>query len=44
MRIRRDVAAVAVTSQWSGTVPIDRDGDPLHDAIIWMDARGAEQT
>src|SRR3954471_6066884 len=36
-----DVIAVAVTSQWSGTVPIDRDGNPLHDAIIWMDARGA---
>ena len=37
-----DVVAVAVTSQWSGTVPIDRDGTPLHDAIIWMDARGAD--
>ncbi len=37
-----DVAAVAVTSQWSGTVPIDRKGEPLHDAIIWMDARGAD--
>jgi xylulokinase len=37
-----DVAAVAVTSQWSGTIPIDRDGEPLHDAIIWMDARGAD--
>jgi len=37
-----DVAAVAVTSQWSGTVPIDHDGQPLHDAIIWMDARGAD--
>src|SRR5262249_55933835 len=37
-----DVAAVAVTSQWSGTVPIDREGEPLHDAIIWMDSRGAD--
>ena len=34
--------AVAVTSQWSGTVPVDQHGEPLHDAIIWMDARGAE--
>jgi sugar (pentulose or hexulose) kinase len=24
-----DVAAVAVTSQWSGTVPIDHAGEPL---------------
>jgi xylulokinase len=34
--------AVAVTSQWSRTVPVDREGNALHDAIIWMDARGAE--
>jgi xylulokinase len=39
-----DIGAVVVTSQWSGTVPIDRDGTVLHDAIIWMDARGAEET
>jgi xylulokinase len=39
-----EIAAVAVTSQWSGTVPIDHDGTPLHDAIIWMDARGAAET
>jgi xylulokinase len=39
-----DVVAVAVTSQWSGTVPVDPDGVPLHDAIIWMDARGAAAT
>jgi xylulokinase len=39
-----EIVAVAVTSQWSGTVPIDREGTPLHDAIIWMDARGAEET
>ncbi len=38
------VVAVAVTSQWSGTVAVDRDGTPLHDAIIWMDSRGAEET
>ncbi len=35
------IAAVCCTSQWSGTVPIDRDGQALHRAIIWMDARGA---
>jgi xylulokinase len=37
------IVAVSVTSQWSGTVPVDADGHPLHDAIIWMDSRGAEQ-
>ena len=38
-----DIVAISVTSQWSGTVPVDRDGMPLHDAIIWMDSRGAPQ-
>lgn len=33
--------AVSVTSQWSGTVAVARDGQPLADALIWMDSRGA---
>jgi len=36
-----EIAAVSVTSQWSGTVPIDDAGDPIGNAIIWMDSRGA---
>lgn len=36
-------AAVSVTSQWSGTVAIDAEGEPVCDAVIWMDSRGAEQ-
>lgn len=36
-----EVAAIAVTSQWSGTVPVDGDGNPIGNAIIWMDGRGA---
>jgi xylulokinase len=35
------VVAVACTAQWSGTVPVDADGQPVRDAIIWMDSRGA---
>jgi xylulokinase len=38
-----DIAIVSVTAQWSGTVPCAVDGTPLHDAIIWMDSRGAPQ-
>jgi xylulokinase len=34
-------AAISVTSQWSGTVPIDEAGDPVCNAVIWMDSRGA---
>lgn len=37
----QNIAAIACTTQWSGTVAVDRAGRPLHNAIIWMDARGA---
>ena len=36
------ILAVAVTSQWAGTVPVDRDGNALGRAIIWLDSRGAK--
>ncbi len=35
------IVAVAVTSQWGGTVLVDQHGTPLRPAIIWMDSRGA---
>jgi len=35
------VRAINVTAQWSGTVAISEQGEPLMNAIIWMDARGA---
>lgn len=38
---RDSIAAVAVTAQWAGTVAVDASGKPLHDAVIWMDSRGA---
>jgi xylulokinase len=38
---QESVAAVACTAQWSGTVPVDEHGEPIRDAIIWMDSRGA---
>jgi xylulokinase len=31
---------VGCTSQWSGTVAVGADGNPLMRAIIWMDSRG----
>jgi xylulokinase len=37
------VAGVGCSAQWSGTVPVDREGRPLTRALIWMDSRGAEQ-
>lgn len=35
-----DIVAVCCTTQWSGTVAVDRDGHHLMNAIIWMDSRG----
>ena len=35
-----DITAVCCSTQWSGTVAVDRDGIPLFNAIIWLDSRG----
>ncbi len=35
------IEAIGVTAQWAGTVPIDKDGNALQDALIWMDSRGS---
>jgi xylulokinase len=37
-----DIAAVCCSTQWSGTVPVDRDGTPVANAIIWLDSRGSK--
>ncbi|WP_208539153.1 FGGY-family carbohydrate kinase [Algihabitans albus] len=37
------VAALAVTGQGDGCWLIDRDGEPVHDGWIWLDARAAEE-
>ncbi|NHI93816.1 MAG: xylulose kinase [Candidatus Lokiarchaeota archaeon] len=36
-----DIVGICCSSQWSGTVALDKDGNHLHRAIIWMDTRGA---
>ena len=36
-----EIVAVSITSQWSGTVPVDADGRHIYPAVIWMDSRGA---
>ncbi|MFW9866998.1 MAG: FGGY-family carbohydrate kinase [Candidatus Thorarchaeota archaeon] len=37
-----DIIGVSNTSQWSGTVAVDKDGNHLTNSIIWMDTRGAK--
>ena len=34
------IIAIACTTQWSVTVPVDGDGNALGNAISWMDTRG----
>jgi len=37
------VKAIGIASQIDGVVPIDREGEPLHNAMIWMDRRAKSQ-
>lgn len=36
------VVAVAVTGQWASTVPVDEDGVPVGECLMWMDSRGRD--
>ena len=38
----QDVVAIGTTSQWSVTVAVDEFGEPLMNAISWMDTRGGK--
>lgn len=35
------IAAICASTQGEGTVAVDRDGQPLMPAVIWLDMRGA---
>jgi xylulokinase len=37
-----NIVGVGCTSQWLGTVAVDREGHAIEPAIIWMDSRGAQ--
>ena len=36
-----NIVGVCSSSQWSGTVAVDKDGNHLMNSLIWMDTRGA---
>src|SRR5512138_2441118 len=40
-KTRTNVVAVCCSTQGEGTVPVDRSGNALSNAILWMDMRGA---
>lgn len=35
------VVAVSCTGQWASTVPVDEEGSPVGDCVLWLDTRGA---
>ncbi|MHA1229549.1 MAG: xylulokinase [Candidatus Helarchaeota archaeon] len=35
-----DIIAICCSSQWSGTVPVDENGEHIMRAMIWLDSRG----
>jgi len=37
-----EIVAIGVTSQWSVTVAVDEQGEPLMNAVSWMDSRGGK--
>jgi len=39
-----DIAAICVSTQWGGLVPVDSKGQHLRNALIWMDSRGERNT
>ena len=38
-----EIAAISISSQGMGVLPIDKEGRPLHTAQIWMDRRGIQE-
>ena len=38
------VVGIACTGQWASTVPVDADGLPVAECLMWSDTRGAEHS
>lgn len=38
-----DIKVISVSSQAPAVLPVDKEGRPLHDALIWMDRRSKEE-
>lgn len=38
-----NAAGMAFSTMWKGIIPVDKDGNVLHNSIIWLDCRSVEQ-
>ncbi|MEI6701713.1 MAG: FGGY family carbohydrate kinase, partial [Actinomycetota bacterium] len=36
------VVGVGITAQWASTIPVDAEGRPVGDCVMWMDGRGGK--
>ncbi|MFX1379320.1 MAG: FGGY-family carbohydrate kinase [Promethearchaeota archaeon] len=40
---KTNIVSLSITNQRETIVPVDRDGNPLHNALVWQDRRTIEQ-
>lgn len=40
---KKNIVALSISSQGGSLVPVDKNGDPLSNVIVWMDMRGVKQ-
>ncbi len=40
---KRDIISLSVTNQRETIVPVDKNGEPLHNALVWQDRRTTKQ-
>ena len=38
-----DIKVISVSSQAPAVLPMTKEGEPLHDALIWMDRRSTKE-
>lgn len=37
------IAGISLCTQWKGIIPVDSEGNVLHNSLIWLDARAEEE-
>lgn len=39
----QDIASIGICSQGETVIPVDKNGNPLHNAIVWLDGRAKDE-
>ena len=40
---KEEILGIAFSTQWKAVIPVDKDGNVLHRAIIWLDSRAKKE-